>query len=84
MNGYLAASRGSVLPDIDRLKEEALGYSQYGDSNMGGKHTLTFSLAEPATVSVGWVVTFRIVYLDESALYQADEYSGYSRIIRFL
>mgnify|MGYP000827871475 CR=1 FL=1 len=58
MNGYLAASRGSVLPDIDRLKEEALGYSQYGDSNMGGKHTLTFSLAEPATVSVGWVVTF--------------------------
>lgn len=58
MNGYLVAGRGSILPDIDRLKEEALGYSQYGDANMSGKHSLNFTLLEPTTVSVGWVVSF--------------------------
>lgn len=58
MNGYLVAGRGSILPDIDRLKEEALGYSQYGDANMNGKHSLNFTLLEPTTVSVGWVVSF--------------------------
>lgn len=58
MNGYLVAGLGTALPDIDRVKEEALGYSQFGDANMGGKHTLDFSLTEPTTVSVGWVVSF--------------------------
>lgn len=58
MNGYLAAGLGAALPDIDRVKEETLGYSQFGDANMGGKHTLDFSLTEPTTVSVGWVVSF--------------------------
>lgn len=58
MNGYLAAGLGTALPDIDRVKEETLGYSQFGDANMGGKHTLDFSLTEPTTVSVGWVVSF--------------------------
>lgn len=58
MNGYLVASSGQTLPDINGLKEEALGYSQYGDANMGGIHKLEFSLEEPTVVSAGWVVSF--------------------------
>ena len=58
MNGYMVAAKGTVLPDIDKLKDTSLGYSQYGDSNMGGIHKFEFSLKEPATVSLGWVVTF--------------------------
>ena len=58
MNGYLTASKGTVLPDIDVLKESSLGYNQYGDSNMGGIHKFEFTLPEASTVSVGWVVSF--------------------------
>lgn len=79
MNGYLVAGKGTGLPDIDKLKDEALGYSQYGDSNMGGKHVLTFSLAEPTTVSVGWVVSFgsstwmKVKYIKLMTLADASE-----------
>jgi hypothetical protein len=46
---------GTTLPDIDNLSG-ALALFQGDQYNTSGTHTITFTLTEPTTVAVGWVV----------------------------
>ena len=46
---------GTTLPDIDNLGG-ALALFHGDQYNTGGNHTITFALATPTTVAVGWVV----------------------------
>lgn len=50
---------GTTLPDIDNLDGNSAVLARFhGDgSNIGGKHTLTFTLSSQTTVTFGWVVS---------------------------
>jgi hypothetical protein len=55
--------KGTALPDIDNLGEPLAVF--HGRPNaLNGTHKLTFTLDEPTTVSIGWVVsTGQYVYI---------------------
>ncbi|OOQ58754.1 DUF4998 domain-containing protein [Mucilaginibacter pedocola] len=48
-------AKGSTLPDINNL-DGALAIFRGDQGNTGGNHTISFTLTETTTVSVGWVV----------------------------
>lgn len=58
LNGYFVATKGTALPDLNRVEAEALGYGHWTNANMSGKREFTFSLTEPTLVTIGWVTTF--------------------------
>jgi hypothetical protein len=50
---------GSTLPDIDKLKGNAnvLAIFNGNQNNLGGKHTLSFTITQKTTICIGWVIT---------------------------
>lgn len=54
---------GTTLPDIDNLGTP-LAVFHGTPSNLGGTHSMSFTLDEPTTVSIGWAInTGQYVYL---------------------
>lgn len=59
INANEIVATGTTLPDIDNLNGNSSVLASYhGDSNgIDGTHTLTFTLAQQTTVTIGWVVS---------------------------
>lgn len=59
INANEIVATGTTIPDIDKLSNNSAILAQYhGDSNsIGGTHTLTFTLTQQTTVSIGWAVS---------------------------
>jgi hypothetical protein len=68
---------GTTLPDINDLGTP-LAIFKGNPSNLGGTHSLTFTLDEPTTVSAGWVVnTGQYVYLQFRTIRLVVKGSGF-------
>lgn len=59
INANEIVAAGNTIPDIDKLSGNSTVLASYhGDSgNIGGTHTLTFTLTQQTVVSIGWVVS---------------------------
>ncbi len=70
-------AEGSTLPDMNNLGSPLAIF--HGDrNNLGGTHTLTFTLDKPTTISMGWVVnTGQYVYLQFRSVKLIIPGSGY-------
>lgn len=56
IDANLVVAAGTTLPDITQLENNVLA-RYHGDNNsIGGTHTINFTLSQPTTVAVGWVV----------------------------
>ncbi len=56
---YIVVASGSTLPDIDNVPASSLVYTDFSTSSSGSTTsvTLKFTLAQPTTVSIGFVST---------------------------
>lgn len=61
INANEVVAKGTGLPDIDNLPGNSNVLAMYhGDQNsIGGLHTMTFTLTERTTVTIGWVLTLQ-------------------------
>ncbi|MDR6943746.1 DUF4998 domain-containing protein [Mucilaginibacter pocheonensis] len=59
INANEVVAKGNALPDIDQLNGNASVLAMYhGDQNsIGGTHTISFTLTQQTTVTIGWVVS---------------------------
>lgn len=59
INANEVVAKGTTLPDIDDLNGNSSVLALFhGDANsIGGTHTLTFTITEQTTVTIGWVVS---------------------------
>lgn len=50
---------GTGLPDIDKLDNNSniLAINKANQNNIGGKHTISFSIKERTIVTIGWVIS---------------------------
>jgi hypothetical protein len=56
INANEVVAAGTTLPDITNLGSPLAIF--HGDANsIGGTHTITFTLTQPTTVAIGWVVS---------------------------
>lgn len=77
VNSYLVAAEGTTLPNTAELAQKALGYTKMVDKGQAPERTnsVSFFLAQPATVSLGLVVNMsgnRLMALEKFTLLRSD------------